>query len=135
MRRSWNATYTPHRVGFFRVELKIALRKLQGRRAGQPQVRPTLYKLDHRFERVQRQPIVPIVRHVRHEDIDLRKNAARGYGIFAKKKGVECRITHGIVHDRLEQLAALYRFVQLVPSAWVSIDEDRVREKAAGLPR
>lgn len=105
------ARVTPHGIGFLGIQLEIPFRELERRGAGQSQIRPTLNEFNYRFEGVQRQAIVTVVRHVRHKNIDR------------------------IVNDGLEQFSTLYRFVQFFPPAWISVDEDRVREKAARLPR
>jgi hypothetical protein len=66
-------THTPDRISLFRIQLEVTFSDLQRGRRYESQVGPALQELYDRLKGVKRQSVIPIVRHVRHEDVDLYK--------------------------------------------------------------
>ena len=64
-------TNLPEWVSLLREDLKVFLSQLDGGQGLQPEVGPTLDKLNQRLKGVQTQTVVAIVRQVGHEDTDL----------------------------------------------------------------
>lgn len=67
----YTSTYPPNGIHLLGVQLEVLLCELDGRHGAETQVRPAADELQHRLKCVQRQAVVAIVGHVRHEHVYL----------------------------------------------------------------